>query len=102
MTGKYSVHALGGSRVGNEEVTVKWLGDRIISVRSFGGDGDWESTITMDMAVPNIGNGYYNYIDRYDFGIHQIKRNIDAGTILVFAHNPGIPKGTVAVVWKPK
>lgn len=102
FSGQYETFTLEGERIKDEVVTVKWVGSNMIFAQSQSQDGSWESYITMDNTVPNVGDGYFQYKDRIDYGTHQIQRNITKDAALVFAYNPALPTATAAYMWKRK
>ncbi len=63
---------LDGKRIADEIVELSWAGDNLLYAKCTSSDGQWESYITMDEAVPSVGNGFFQYTTRTDYGVHQI------------------------------
>jgi hypothetical protein len=101
FAGRYDTY-LEDQRIGDEIIEVTWIGDNLLFARSKSTEGSWESYITMDQAVPNVGSGFFQYKTRTDYGVHQIQRDQEESNIFVFAHNPALGKPPVAYVWKKK
>jgi hypothetical protein len=98
-TGLYETF-LNDERIADEIIELSWVGENLLFAQSNSADGSWESYITMDEVVPNVGSGFFQYKSRTDYGVHQIQRNLEKDTIFVFAHNPALGSPPVAYIWK--
>jgi len=80
---------------------IQWLGKNIIKATCDGPEGAWVSHISLNEAVPDVGNGFYQYTSRLDCGIHQIQRAPDKSLIYVLVSNTSHGKyNTFAYLWK--
>jgi hypothetical protein len=75
--GRYKTFTTEDVPIGDEYISVKWLGGNLLFAESEGKEGGtWESFITLDNAMPHVGNGFFQYKDRVDYGVHQIQRSL--------------------------
>src|ERR1051325_3284389 len=75
LSGTYTANDIEGQPIdGDGKTKVKWQGGNVLEIKGDSAKaGKWEGRLTMNVDLPELGRGAYQYLDRTECGVHQIQ-----------------------------
>jgi hypothetical protein len=68
------------------------------------GHVEWAGIINMNPLSPNVGDGVYNAVGKFDCGVHHVQRDPETKNFVVMGSNTSDPEGKERfnMLWRRK